>query len=95
MIVTSVAEDDLGHGVALALQDAVQGGSPDAAARIVISALRNTSYNLSQLLDECASAKDEALRQIGTSDQILGAWRRIDHIVAVALRQRINNTRLS
>lgn len=65
MIVTSVAEDDLGHGVALALQDAVQGGSPDAAARIVISALRNTSYNLSQLLDECASAKDESLRQIG------------------------------
>ena len=94
MVVTSVAKDDLGRGVARALRDIVQGEPPEATARVVICALRSNTYTLAQFLEECASAKDEALRQIGSTDRILEAWRRIDHVVATALREtsRIHET---
>jgi hypothetical protein len=87
MVITSVAKGDLGCSVAHALRDTVEGKPPEMAVRFAICALRDTSYTPAQFLEECASAKDEVLGHIDSSDQILKAWQFIDSVAAVALRE--------
>src|SRR6185436_9024214 len=87
MVVTSVAKSDLGRSVAHALRDILEGKPAEVAMRVVTSALRNTAYSLAQFLEDCASAKDEIVRQIDNPDQALKAWEIIDSAVAAALRE--------
>jgi PAS domain-containing protein len=87
MAIMGALNSDDGHSVTRALRQIVQGEVPEAAVRVAICALRNTSYSLAQFLEQCASAKDEARREINNSDDILEAWWRIDFVAEAALRE--------
>ncbi|MGY8663669.1 PAS domain-containing protein [Bradyrhizobium sp. UFLA05-109] len=87
MVAAYPAKDYARQSIADALQDIIQGGPSETAARIAISALRNASYTVAQLLEECASAKDAVLRQADCSDHIIKVWQLIDSVAAAALRE--------